>query len=97
MSIYTICGFGIKPGDLFQFYHSEIHNRGDSYFDSFTFYNNFPAGAPLAGVVCNKEIIGRMCQSQAKEESSARCFQHVCTTIYLVLSYGPPSPSLLVN
>ena len=77
------------------------HYRGESYFDSFPFCSNFP-DAPLAGVVCNKEI-GRdstgssMWQLQAKEESPARCSLHVCTTVYLVLSYVPPSPNLLVN
>ncbi|XVF08677.1 hypothetical protein REPUB_Repub07fG0023700 [Reevesia pubescens] len=73
------------------------HYRGESYFDSFPFYSNFP-GAPLAGMVCNKEI-GRDSTSysmwqQAKEESPARCSLHVCTTVYLVLSYDPPSPNL---
>ncbi|XP_022770579.1 F-box/LRR-repeat protein At5g63520-like [Durio zibethinus] len=77
------------------------HYRGESYFDSFPFYSNFP-GAPLAGMVCNKEI-GRdstgssMWQLQAEEESPARCSLHVCTTVYLVLSYVPASPNLLSN
>ena len=145
----VVNGVGIKPGDTFLFYHSDLdtasssclnaleslkvlksasssknrysmrdaaaggnggvfgglifscHFRGESYFESFPFYSNFP-GAPLAGVVCNKEI-GRdstgssMWQLQAKEESPARCSLHVCTTVYLVLSYVPPSPNLLTN
>ncbi|XVE54471.1 hypothetical protein DITRI_Ditri03aG0083900 [Diplodiscus trichospermus] len=74
------------------------HCRGGSYFHSFPFYCNF-IDAPLAGVVCNKEI-GRdaagssLLRSQDEEESPARCLLHVCTTVYLVLSYVPPSPSL---
>ncbi|XWS60247.1 hypothetical protein CRYUN_Cryun07bG0019700 [Craigia yunnanensis] len=76
------------------------HYHGESYFDSFPFYSNFP-GAPLAGVVCNKEIgrdpsVSSMWQ-QAKEETPARCSLHVCTTVYLVLLYVPPSSNLLIN
>ncbi|XVE56554.1 hypothetical protein DITRI_Ditri04bG0020400 [Diplodiscus trichospermus] len=76
------------------------HYRGESYFDSYPFCSNFP-GSPLAGMVCNKEIgrdpaVSSMWQ-QAKEESPARCSLHVCTTVYLVFSYVPPSPYLLLN
>ncbi|XVF49588.1 hypothetical protein PTKIN_Ptkin04bG0024900 [Pterospermum kingtungense] len=71
------------------------HYHRDPYFHSFPFYSNFP-GAPLAGMVCNKEIgrdptVSSMWQ-QAKNESPARCSLHVCTTFYLVLSYVPPPP-----
>ncbi|XVF11506.1 hypothetical protein REPUB_Repub08aG0033400 [Reevesia pubescens] len=89
------CNCGVFGGLMFS-----SHYRGESYFDSFPFYCNFP-GAPLAGMICNKEI-GRDSTTssmwqQAKEESPARCCLHVCTTVYLVLSYVPPSPNLLIN
>ncbi|XP_021286594.1 F-box/LRR-repeat protein At5g63520-like isoform X2 [Herrania umbratica] len=90
-------GGGDGNGEVFGCLMFSCHYRGESYFDSFPFYSNFP-GAPLAGVVCNKEI-GRdstgsstSMWQQAKGESPARCSLHVCTTVYLVLSFVPPSP-----
>ncbi|XVE54470.1 hypothetical protein DITRI_Ditri03aG0083800 [Diplodiscus trichospermus] len=86
----------VLGGLIFSSYYT-----GGSYLDSFPFYKNFP-GAPLTGVVCNKEI-GRdstgssMWRLQDKEDSPAGCSIHVCTTVYLVLSFLPPSSNLLIN
>ncbi|KAG8496523.1 hypothetical protein CXB51_007640 [Gossypium anomalum] len=86
---------GVFGGLLFS-----SHYRGETYFDSFPIYSNFP-GTPLAGIVCNREI-GRDSTAasmwqEAKEESPARCSLHVCTTVYLVFVYVPPSPNLYIN
>ncbi|KAK8686330.1 hypothetical protein V6N13_125355 [Hibiscus sabdariffa] len=76
------------------------HYRGEAYYDSFPIYGNFP-GIPIAGLVCSKEIGRDSATSsvwqEAKEESPARCSLHVCTSVYLVLSYIPPSPNLQIN
>lgn len=89
-------GGGGSNDEVFGGLMFSCHYRGESYFDSFPFYSNFP-GAPLAGVVCNREI-GRdstgsstSMWQQAKGESPARCSLHVCTTVFLVLSFVPPS------
>lgn len=86
---------GVFGGMLFS-----SHYRGETYFDSFPIYSNFP-GTPLAGIVCNREI-GRDSTAasmwqEAKEESPARCSLHVCTTVYLLFVYVPPSPNLYIN
>ncbi|KAK9008751.1 hypothetical protein V6N11_080229 [Hibiscus sabdariffa] len=76
------------------------HYRGEAYYDSFPIYGNFP-GVPIAGLVCSKEIGRDSATSsvwqEAKEESPARCSLHVCTSVYLVLSYIPPPPNLDIN
>ncbi|KAB2038272.1 hypothetical protein ERO13_D03G113600v2 [Gossypium hirsutum] len=86
---------GVFGGLLFS-----SHYRGETYFDSFPIYSNFP-GTPLAGIVCNREI-GRDSTAasmwqEAKEESPARCSLHVCTTVYLVFVYVPPARNLYIN
>ena len=129
----VVNGVGIKPGDTFLFYHSDLdtasssclnaleslkvlksasssknrysmrdaaaggnggvfgglifscHFRGESYFESFPFYSNFP-GAPLAGVVCNKEI-GRDSTGSSMWQLQAQNQAH------LTLLLPPPSDS----
>ncbi|KAK8652229.1 hypothetical protein V6N13_061250 [Hibiscus sabdariffa] len=74
--------------------------REESYFDSYPIYRNFP-GTPLTGIVCGRDI-GRDSETSSvwqedKEESPGRCSLHVCTTVYLVFLYIPPSPDLYIN
>lgn len=74
--------------------------RGESFFgqhnvDSAPFLENFP-GVPVAGIFCGGEI-GRGYTSSSstarggKEEGSDCCLLHVYSTVYLVMSYTPPS------
>ncbi|XP_065860435.1 F-box/LRR-repeat protein At5g63520-like [Euphorbia lathyris] len=61
--------------------------------ESSPFHENFPE-VPLAGVFCNGEI-GRGSSSSISQEDDqanyARCCLHYHSTIYLVLSYTPPT------
>ncbi|XP_065854658.1 F-box/LRR-repeat protein At5g63520-like [Euphorbia lathyris] len=61
--------------------------------ESSPFHENFPE-VPLAGVFCNGEI-GRGSSSSISQEddiaNSARCCLHYHSTVYLALSYTPPT------
>ncbi|KAJ7957228.1 F-box/LRR-repeat protein [Quillaja saponaria] len=69
--------------------------RGESFFgrpnvDSSPFLENFP-GVPVGGVFCSGEIarFSSNLIGQGQEESSFRCFVHVYSSVYLVMSYTP--------
>ncbi|OMO84147.1 hypothetical protein CCACVL1_10976 [Corchorus capsularis] len=88
---------GGRLGEVFGGLIFGCHYQGESYYDCFPIFNSFP-GVPIAGVVCNQQI-GRdptgvsMWPAQESGESPAICTQHACSTIYLVISYVPPSPN----
>ncbi|XP_050225088.1 F-box/LRR-repeat protein At5g63520-like [Mercurialis annua] len=75
------------------------HSRGEVFYpkeDSSPIHGNFP-GVPLAGVYCVGEI-GRggfspSITQEDDEDKSASCSLHYHSSIYLVLSYVPPSTS----
>lgn len=75
--------------------------RGEPFFgklnaDSYPFLENFP-GVTLAGSFCGGEI-GRGDSSsycrEPQQEGSYRCCVHSYSSVYLVMSYTPPSPLL---
>lgn len=73
------------------------YGRGESFFerpnvDSSPFLENFP-GVPLAGIFCGGEMV-RPCTTligQCEGASPVSCCLHVYSTVYLVMSYAPPS------
>ncbi|OMP07710.1 hypothetical protein COLO4_07119 [Corchorus olitorius] len=88
---------GGRLGEVFGGLIFGCHYQGESYYDCFPIFNSFP-GVPIAGVICNQQI-GRdptgvsMWPAQESGESPAICTQHACSTVYLVISYVPPSPN----
>ncbi|KAH7866807.1 hypothetical protein Vadar_025261 [Vaccinium darrowii] len=73
--------------------------RGESFFgrsnvDSLPFLDNFP-GVPLAGTFCCGEICrgsSSLYSQEAQKQSDVRCFLHIYSSCYLVMSYTPPLP-----
>ncbi|CAK8568108.1 unnamed protein product [Lathyrus sativus] len=73
------------------------YGRGDSFFgrpnaDSSPFLENFP-GVPFAGIFCCGEMV-RPCTTligQSPDAKPISCFLHVYSSVYLVMSYDPPS------
>ncbi|OMO84148.1 hypothetical protein CCACVL1_10977 [Corchorus capsularis] len=72
--------------------------RGESFFgqpniDGAPFLENFPE-VPVAGIFCGGEI-GRgytnLTMHEVQEETSVPCHLHVYSTIYLLMSYTPPT------
>ncbi|XP_058786372.1 F-box/LRR-repeat protein At5g63520 isoform X2 [Vicia villosa] len=73
------------------------YGRGHSFFgrpnaDSSPFLEIFP-GVPLAGIFCCGEMV-RPCTTligQSPDAKPISCFLHVYSSVYLVMSYDPPS------
>ncbi|KAK7302295.1 hypothetical protein RJT34_13181 [Clitoria ternatea] len=73
------------------------YGRGESFFghhnvDSSPFLENFP-GVPLSGIFCGGEMV-RPCTTligQCQGASPISCCLHVYSTVYLAMSYTPPS------
>ncbi|KAK8560160.1 hypothetical protein V6N12_012963 [Hibiscus sabdariffa] len=85
---------GVFGGLLFSSQYCE-----ETYFDSYPVYPNIPP-TPLAGLFCAREI-GRDFdtgpeeeEEEEEEESPARCSLHVCSSVFLLFYYEPPSPNL---
>jgi len=83
----------VLGGLIFSCYRRGKSFFGDPFVDSYPFCDSFPT-APVAGLFCRGEI-GRGPKSLMNEEyedvNSPRCCLHVYSTIYLVMSYLPPS------
>ncbi|XP_065860532.1 F-box/LRR-repeat protein At5g63520-like [Euphorbia lathyris] len=83
-------GKKVFGGLIFSCYLREISHPN---VESSPFHENFPE-VPLAGVFCNGEI-GRGSSSSISQEddeaNSARCCLHYHSTVYLALSYTPPT------
>ncbi|KAG5031909.1 hypothetical protein GLYMA_06G168700v4 [Glycine max] len=73
------------------------YGRGESFFgrhnvDSSPFLENFP-GVPVSGIFCGGEMV-RPCTTvigQCEGASPISCCLHVYSTVYLAMSYTPPS------
>ncbi|KAL2347054.1 hypothetical protein Fmac_001054 [Flemingia macrophylla] len=73
------------------------YGRGESFFgrsnvDSSPFLENFP-GVPVSGIFCGGELV-RPCNTvigQCQGASPISCCLHVYSTVYLAMSYIPPS------
>ncbi|KAL3025440.1 hypothetical protein AAZX31_04G179600 [Glycine max] len=73
------------------------YSRGESFFgrqnvDSSPFLENFP-GVPVSGIFCGGEMV-RPCTTvigQCEGASPISCCLHVYSTVYLAMSYTPPS------
>lgn len=73
------------------------YGRGESFFgrlnaDSSPFLENFP-GVPLAGMFCGGEMV-RPCTTMiglCPDAKPISCFLHVYSSVYLLMSYDPPS------
>ncbi|XP_047181523.1 F-box/LRR-repeat protein At5g63520 [Vigna umbellata] len=73
------------------------YGRGESFFgrpnvDSSPFLENFP-GVPFSGIFCGGEMV-RPCTTvigQCEGASPSSCCLHVYSTVYLAMSYTPPS------
>lgn len=73
------------------------YGRGESFFgrqnvDSSPFLENFP-GVPVSGLFCGGEMV-RPCTTvigQCQGASPVSCCLHVYSTVYLAMSYTPPS------
>jgi hypothetical protein len=83
----------VLGGLIFSCYRRGESFFGDPFVDSYPYCDSFPT-APVAGLFCRGEI-GRGPESLMNEEyedvNSPRCCLHVYSTIYLVMSYLPPS------
>ncbi|XP_061359103.1 F-box/LRR-repeat protein At5g63520 isoform X2 [Gastrolobium bilobum] len=90
-------GDGDKDINVFGGLIFACYGRGESFFgrhnvDSSPFLENFP-GVPLAGIFCGGEMV-RPCTTligQCHEASPVSCCLHVYSSVYLVMSYIPPS------
>ncbi|MED6107642.1 hypothetical protein PIB30_015815 [Stylosanthes scabra] len=71
------------------------YGRGESFFarhnvDSSPLLECFP-GLPVAGVFCGGEIVRPFTTMSSREGSRVNCCLHVYSSVYLVMSYTPPS------
>ncbi|MED6172692.1 hypothetical protein PIB30_052322 [Stylosanthes scabra] len=71
------------------------YGRGESFFarhnvDSYPLLECFP-GLPVAGVFCGGEIVRPFTTMSSQEGSRVNCCLHVYSSVYLVMSYTPPS------
>lgn len=90
-------GDGDKATNVFGGLIFACYGRGESFFerpnaDSSPFLENFP-GVPLGGIFCGGEMV-RPCTTKiglCPDEKPISCFLHVYSTVYLMMSYDPPS------
>ncbi|XP_027332897.1 F-box/LRR-repeat protein At5g63520 [Abrus precatorius] len=90
-------GNGDNANNVFGGLIFACYGRGESFFgrhnvDSSPFLENFP-GVPLAGMFCCGELV-RPCTpliGQCQGASRPSCCLHVYSSVYLAMSYTPPS------
>ncbi|ESW09893.1 hypothetical protein PHAVU_009G165200 [Phaseolus vulgaris] len=90
-------GNGDNAANVFGGLIFACYGRGESFFgrhnvDSSPFLENFP-GVPVSGIFCGGEMV-RPCTTvigQCEGASPVSCCLHVYSTVYLAMSYTPPS------